>query len=428
MKANASVLVALSLMALALCACSDDKNNEANNSNNGPYNNVKLDMQPDMLALPEAKLTFEEVELSEEVLAMTELKFIPGTSQFLLLRKTGQVLVFELEADGAKRIGSFEVPGVYSESDCGLISAAFDPGFEQNKLVYFGFCTAIGANSITRHTLDLSELSSVASSAKTVIKAEAADAEKAWHNVGSMDFDAQGYLWALFGENTVKEAAQDPANTLGSLIRIKPNTDPDGEGYEPAPGNPYIGQAGKSDAVYALGLRSPWRGHLDSKGRFWIGDVGAAEIEEINVAHTPGQNFGWPKSEGPCKGNCQGQSDPLIHWNRSLEHPFAFDDEQTAPTTRRAVWVGVEHRPGEQDPYEGKLKDKVLYGDFCTGWVRTASVDDQVKLRFDQNVGHLEGIVSWAQGPDGHLYVVTYGNCFTFPYKAGKLYKAVIKP
>lgn len=415
-----------STLSLGAIACSDDHDTTKpqNNTENNQAD-MRPDLEPDPNVLP-AKLRFTEVSLGEEVTAMTELKFIPGTSRFLILRKTGEVLLFELESTGqAKRLGRFEVPGVFDEADCGLISAAFDPDFAQNKFVYFGYCTGIGENAISRHVLDPEALEQVGPSGKLIIEAQAVDAEKAWHNVGSMAFDAQGYLWGLFGENALQDPAQDPANTLGSLVRIKPNRSPDGQGYEPAPDNPFVGQAGKSDAVYALGLRSPWRGHLDSQGRFWIGDVGAAEIEEINIVTKPGQNFGWPKSEGPCKRGCEGQTDPLIHWNRSLEHPFAFDDDQTAPTTRRAVWVGVEHRPASAvDPYQGRLKGKVLYGDFCTGWVRTAIANDRGALSYDANVGHLEGVVSWDQGPQDHLYVVTYGNCFTFPYKPGKLYRA----
>ncbi len=424
---------------LGSAACSgDDKQTQDMASN--PYNNVSLDMDtnpdadPDMdagpdISVPSASLRFEEIELGEEITAMTELRFIPGTSSFFITRKTGEVVVFTLEGAEARKIGSFNVPDVFSDSDCGLISAAVDPDYATNNYVYFGYCTALGKNTISRHTLDLEALDNVGPSGQVIIKAETDEAEKAWHNVGSMGFDEEGYMWAIFGENASKDLAQDLSNPLGSVIRIKPNKTEGEGGYEPAPDNPFIGQEGKSQSLYAFGLRSPWRGHVDSKGRFWVGDVGAADFEEVNVVTSAGQNFGWPDSEGPCTQDCEGQTDPVISWDRSLEHPFVFDDEETMPTDRRVVWIGAEHRPpAEDDPYEGRLANKVLYGDFCTGWVRTAMLGDDDTLRYDAGVGHLDGVVSWDQGDDHYLYTITYGNCFTFPYKPGKLYRAVLEP
>lgn len=403
-----------------LSACDNNENNEDHTTNNQKTNN---DKNKDT----SLKLSFEAIDLGEEITGMTELRFFPDGESFLILRKNGQVLHFKFNGENAaEKIATYTLPDVDDSSDCGLISAAIDPDYQTNGFVYFGYCKGIGDNVITRHVIDASAPEKAQSTQKTIMNVVANNAEKAWHNIGSMEFDAEKTMWVVFGENALKDQAQDPNNPLGAVVRIIPNRQMDGEGYEPAPNNPYAMMG--DPAVYAVGLRSPWRAHLDSKGRLWIGDVGAKAFEEVNVLIPGKRNFGWPTHEGPCEADCDAFTDPVISWDRADDHPFVLDDEDTEPTSRRVVWVGVNHRPPTMnDPYEGKLGDKMLYGDFCTGWVRAVALGDDNKVASDQSVGHLPGVVSWGQAADGHLYVLTYGNCFTFPYKPGKLYRAVLK-
>lgn len=448
MSRSYSALLGLVLL-IGLTACGKDENNADNSTspyNNNPPNNQMANNQMENQApnnttensgqnnqtpntSTETPLAFEfvEIDLGDPVEALTEIRFIPGTdSDFLLARKNGEVLHYTLEGDKATRKGSFTIDGVVERSDCGLIGMEFDPDFLENKFVYFGYCRGLGQNRISRHQLDTSDLSSFDTAGATIIDVDTPDAEAHWHNVGSIAFDQDGVMWALFGENANMAAAQDNTLNAGALVRIIPNRDVDGDGYTIPEGNPFVGDEDASDAIYAYGLRSPWRGTIDQRGHFWVGDVGAATIEEVNIVTEAGQNFGWPNSEGPCTEDCDGQTDPLINWNREPDHPFVLDDEDVAATDRRAVWVGLAYKGGEDDKYEGKLSDKVLYGDFCGGWVRAASTDDAGKLTWDGHLGHLEGVVSWAQAPDGHAYVATYGNCKTFPYAPGNIYRAVL--
>jgi len=92
----------------------------------------------------------------------------------------------------------------------------------------------------------------------------------------------------------------------GKLLRIDPNT---GDGLS---SNPFFEAANPRSArsrVWALGFRNPYRftlkpgtgSHDPSEGNpgvFYVGDVGWAEWEEINVVKQGGQNFGWPIYEG----------------------------------------------------------------------------------------------------------------------------------
>jgi len=92
----------------------------------------------------------------------------------------------------------------------------------------------------------------------------------------------------------------------GKLLRIDPAT---GDGLVT---NPYFDLSNPRSAksrVWDLGLRNPFRmtlrpgtGSTDitagDPGVFYIGDVGWATVEDLNVATRPGMNFGWPLFEG----------------------------------------------------------------------------------------------------------------------------------
>ncbi len=156
------------------------------------------------------------------------------------------------------------------------------------------------------------------------------------HGVGSLAFAADGTLLVTMGDGASYEgldAGSDPgtfyAQALadgiirpaenvgafraqllncmnGKLLRIDPKT---GNGV---PSNPFYSAAAPrapKSRVWALGLRNAFRifvkpgtGSTDPSvgdiGEVYIGDVGFASWEEINVCKSPGTNFGWPIYEG----------------------------------------------------------------------------------------------------------------------------------
>jgi glucose/arabinose dehydrogenase/PKD repeat protein len=107
-------------------------------------------------------------------------------------------------------------------------------------------------------------------------------------------------------ENVGSFRAQLVDSLSGKALRLDPAT---GDGV---PGNPFYDPSAPRSArsrVWALGLRNPFRmthrpdtgSHLPADGdpgSLYIGDVGWNTWEELNIARTPGQNFGWPAYEG----------------------------------------------------------------------------------------------------------------------------------
>jgi glucose/arabinose dehydrogenase len=107
-------------------------------------------------------------------------------------------------------------------------------------------------------------------------------------------------------ENVGAFRAQMINSMSGKLLRIDPQT---GNGV---PSNPFYSAAeprAPKSRVWALGIRNSFRifikpgtGSTDPAvgdiGEVFLGDVGFASWEEMNICKAPGTNFGWPIYEG----------------------------------------------------------------------------------------------------------------------------------
>jgi glucose/arabinose dehydrogenase len=370
---------------------------------------------------------------------LTGLAFLPKQQGLLVWEKNGRVLHYRRDSDDVlTRLGEFKIRDVEQESDCGLISIALDPAWEQNHYLYAGHCVNRRSSEVTRYRFDPAggDYEAVADSAQRVIEFGDRRANRAWHNVGALGFfdDPEHSMWILTGDKRRSDNAQDHSTNLGGVLRIIPNRGAEG-GYEPHPDNPFGGPGSdpelqSSPELYAWGLRSPWRGAIDARGRIFIGDVGEGH-EEINVASTAGQNFGWEDSDGPCdpeEESCEGLTDPVAWWGRSSDHRYVHEDGAARGSSSRVAWVGAPYRPHPQDPYRGVLDDSVLFSDMCIGFVRALSVDDQGEVTRDDQLGHLVGLSGAAQADDGQLYVTSYGDCTSDTFGiGGGIFRAAIK-
>ena len=334
------------------------------------------------------RLQFEEIDVEGGLAMATDLALGPGGDDFYILDKSGTIGRYTL--DGA-RLGRVEVPGIHSDLDCGLISLAFDA----DGALYVSACLSQQDGAILRVDFD-------DGTTTEILRAGDPAAPRPWHNVGRIGFDDSGALWALFGDKRIPDHGQDDDNDLSALVRIIPTQD----GSKPASGN-------HRDNVYAYGLRSPWRGVLDNMGRWWVGDVGANGFEEINLISAAGQNFGWNRAQGSCEEDCDGLVDPVTQWEHDTIVPYMVDDPDVRSTVARTVYVGLQYQPNDEDPYDGWLDNAVLFGDYCLGFVRAGEADADGDLIRDEHIGHLDTPTGWAQGPDGYIYITTFGICET---------------
>jgi hypothetical protein len=339
---------------------------------------------------------------------ITEIRFLPGSNdEFLLMQKGGRVNHMKLagaDATTATLIKSFDVMNVSYGQDCGLLSLAFDPGFATNHFIYFGHCDTQSSTKLERYTL----MDDTLSDPVDIMTWKRVSGTNAWHTIGSMGFDAAGNLWILHGEFTGGKISQSLDSNLGKVLRMVPSRTPGMGGYEPAPGNPYATEAKPKSAVWAWGFRSPWRAFMNSHGHIVVGDVGDHTDEEVNVVTEPGKNFGWNTTSGPCNGDCVS---PVTYWRGGgNEDKYASEGNPvTSARAGRAVWVGTEYGNCGNDRYGGALTGVTIFGDFFAGWVRGMVLDNTGKATVDKSLGHLTVVSTWTQGPDGYLYVGTYG-------------------
>jgi hypothetical protein len=282
----------------------------------------------------------------------------------------------------------------------------------RNRLLYVGYCKSRYDSAIARFELGADfDYDAVVPTMAEVIEVGHPEAANPWHNVGSIGFDPAGNLWAVFGDKTVPSSAADLSSNLGAIVRIVPDRSPGGSGYTPARDNPFYGDPERSWDIWAWGLRSPWKALLDDQGRFFVADVGSDHHEEVSVVASAGVDLGWPAHEGPCDADdCSAYVDPVATWPHA-PHPYIEDDPRVEAANARVGWVGAAYEDHGNDPYDGLLTGRVLFGDSCLGYVRALEVDAAGDVVFDAYLGHLVAPTSWAQGPDGYLYVVTYGGC-----------------
>lgn len=428
---RAVLLMCLALaLDIAASSCSEDSGDPS-----GPRDTGRRDTGPPQPLL----LDFEPLTFDVEPEMLTNFAFFPGRDDLLALDQGGTVRHYRLigEENRLVELGSFAVAGATAAVDCGLLSLAFEVDFDTLPYLFLGYCLSEQSSRISRYTWIRSEpggapdYAAIEGSSVEIITIGDSRAELFQHAVGALDMDGDGRLWALFGEKRLSAHGQDRSTDLGALIRIVPSREPGVPGYDTVAENPFVGVAAASDNIYAYGLRSPWQGFLDSRGRFWIGDVGENDWEEVNVVTEPGQNFGWANWEGAeclvdvC--DSEGVVFPLRSWHHESGHPFELDDPDVEPTVARVAAVGLEYVDRGNDRYDGRFTGQVIYTDICMGWVRAIELSAGGEIVRDSHVGHLPHTTAWRQGPDGYVYVSTYGACEALGPRSPGFWRAVLR-
>ena len=408
-RAKTSFLLGLVLAGSSACGDGDGKPATANTKPDpggvGASGNTPTEPQS-------LQVEFEELGLDGEPTFITDFVFYPGSdTDFLTLTKSGLLSRYRLGENSAALVSSAQVAGVYDRLDCGGLAVAFEPDLSEGNYVYVGTCVSLTHSEILR--LDLNDdLDVVAGSEVSILKVGSTKATRPWHNVGSIGFEPGGVMWALFGEKVQGAPAQDLAENLGKLVRIVPSREPGVGGFEPATDGPLVDDPDAAQGVYAVGLRSPFRGTRDSRGFYWIGDVGSDFFEEINVARAPLANFGWPDLEGPC-ADCGESVTPAFYWPHRGSPDYVVDDADLETTVARVAFAGPEIIEHDPDRYGGRLAGSVLFGDYCAGFLRQGRVDDDGVPTLDAPLGHLNNAAAFRQHSDGFVYAVTFGRCQT---------------
>lgn len=312
--------------------------------------------------------------------------FLPD-GRMLVTEKAGQLLL--VAKDGQARTVVAGTPAVMSEGQGALMDVVLHPKFKQNHLVYFSFSeeNAEGLKGVALARGTFKDGASPSLENVQVIFRASPYVEGNGHFSGRIVFSPDGYLFFTNGERQKFTPAQDPAATLGKVLRLN-------DDGTPAANNP-LAAKGFHPAIWSYGHRNLLGISFDASGNLWEIEMGPKGGDEINLIR-PSLNYGWPNASNgdnydntpiPDHAPGDGFEPPKIFWNPSIS-------------------------PGDMIVYSGKLWPQ------WQGDIFVAALSGKALIRVDLNGTAAAKGDQWPmdarireveQGPDGAIWLLEDG-------------------
>ncbi len=297
----------------------------------------------------------------------------------------------------------------------GLLGLAFHPRYSENGRFYVNYTDRSGDTHISEFRA--SPPSADAVDPGTERELLFVRQPFANHNGGGLAFGNDGMLYAGLGDGG---SGGDPlgngqslSTPLGKLLRM--NVDA-GTPFAVPSDNPFVARAGAFGAIWAYGLRNPWRFAFDRvTGDLFIADVGQNAVEEVDFAAAPrrgGENYGWNVMEGsrcyqPASGcNQTGLTLPVVEYTHSQGNC--------------SITGGVVYRGCRVPGYAGHF----FYADFCSGMIRS------LRMQGGQAVDQRDWTAALGRGIDAPAAfgVDDEGEIYIVDHQDGEVYKVVPAP
>lgn len=327
-------------------------------------------------------------------------------ARWFVVEKAGRVRVFDNDPQ-VTTMGDFvDIRGrVLGGPEAGLLGLAFHPDFAANGEVFLSYTRAGSPlESVISRFRSFDGGLTLDPGSEEIVLTVLQDFDN--HNGGQIAFDADGRLFAGFGDggsaSDPNDRAQDDTTLLGKMVRIDVDA---GMPYAIPADNPFAGNGPCTQGfggagcpeIYASGLRNPWRFSFDRlTGELWIGDVGQGAMEEIDRGIL-GANYGWRIREGTrCHmppSNCvtTGLTDPLHAYDRSAGI---------------SVTGGFVYRGSAITLLQGRY----VFGDFGSGRIWALPVAPGNGAQSVELIDTSFGISAFGEGNDGELYVIDFNN------------------
>ena len=293
----------------------------------------------------------------------------------------------------------------------GLTGIAADPDFARNDFLYLSYAydppgsTQDSDAQRSYHVARYTFVDDHIDRASEAILLESPPAVKLGHIAGTLRFAPDGALFTSMGDGVnqfqVSEQPQNLDSLNGKILRMDRN----GSGL---PDNPFFDPAHPRSArsrVWAFGLREPFRFAIHPRtGIPYVGNVGFHHYESL-VRAAPGANFGWPCIDG-VGPHRRARFIPIC---RTLDTAAIEHHDVIYPHLHgKAAVIGGDFNFGDALPAD--TRGDFFFGDYIRGWVRRAELGSDGRivrvLPVLKNVGN---IVDMQFGPDGSLYVLSYG-------------------
>ena len=315
------------------------------------------------------------------------LAFLPD-GRMLVTERPGRMRI--VTRDGILSPPLAGVPKVAASGQAGLLDVALDRGFAQNRTLYFCFnAGAGGAIEVARAQLDAGATPRL-DAVTTIFRQQGPTASGSLNLACRIVQAPDGNLFVSLGDHfRPRDEAQNLANTIGKIVRIKP------DGAVP-PDNPFVGRAGAKPEIWSYGHRNPeGLAFNPADGKLWEQEHGPQGGDEINIVGK-GKNYGWPViGFGVDYGGARihestskpGMEQPAWHWTPSI-----------APSGM-AFYTGGQFPAWKGSLFNGALKFQLLS--------RLTLDGDRVVQEERLLQGLRERIRDVRQGPEGALYLLT---------------------
>ncbi len=327
----------------------------------------------------------------------TTIKFLPD-GRMLVGEMINKIWIVQPGANGPDPVPLLDLGYDFLFGEQGLMDIALDPNFATNGYYYIfyskGFEGPHNRDRVSRFTMSGS---TTVPGSELLLYEDTADSGLLHHG-GALAFGNDGKLYIAIGEHYIPELSQDLTSSRGKVLRINP------DGTVPTDDPFYDGAGPNYDAIWAYGLRNPYRMSIDPvTGTMYIGDVGGNDPntawEEVDIG-VRGANYGWPLEEG--NGNAVGTTHPIYTF---------FHNGRDSCVTGGFVYRGSGF-PSEYDgsyffaDYAQKTIKRLIFdasgnvADVVNFWPPDGHTDDQTAVGDP---------VKLVPGPDGSLYYVDIG-------------------
>ncbi len=265
--------------------------------------------------------------------------------RLLLTFKKGYMQLHTTEGVLMKKITGF--PKVDDNGQGGLLDVTPDPAFSTNKTIYWSFSEPSGnGNLMAVAKGQLNEAKGIIDNPQVIFRATPS-LKSVLHFGSRLLFDRYGYLFVSTGERSVLEGraqAQLLSSGLGKIFRITK------EG-KPAPGNPFIKQAGAVPEIYAYGIRNCQSLDIHPvTGDLWEAEFGPRGGDELNIIKA-GKNYGWPvitygieysgQKVGDALQQQAGMEQPVYYWDPTLSPSgMTFYKGKDIPEWQNNLFIG----------------------------------------------------------------------------------------
>ncbi|MBT5667648.1 MAG: hypothetical protein HOJ06_20080 [Rhodospirillaceae bacterium] len=363
---------------------------------------------------------YSQVPLSQPILVRQH----PGAPEtFFVLERGGKLITLNSGGDRTVLLDFSSRVGIVQVEN-GAVGYALHPEFGSQSspkkgYAYFHYTDVTADRQINR----LSRFDVSLPTQKERLKSELVLIEQprnrsGFHNGGSVEFGPDGFLYLGVGDANDNDNLQTVSkglfsgifridvNSVGGKISHPISRQPKSgftANYMIPNNNPFVGRPESLEEFWALGLRNPFRFSFDPETqKLWVGDVGAEQIEEVDIV-TRGGNYQFPYFEGGRRTE-RAIPEKII----GIESPPYFAYRHKA--NERAVIGGVVYRGDKHMD----LKGKYIFADNAAGQLYSIDADksgqmEKRALAKTDQFGYV-GIASVVESLSGDILVTTLGS------------------